>query len=143
MRSVRIVSAFVLAVAVAACRTTSPPPAPSPASDLVLPPGDVARGREAFLELGCNACHTVRGGGFPAPTVDPPMPFVLGERWGAPPSDAWLVTSLVNPSHEMLPGHLVLFHGSGMVYRMKDYSRTMTVGQMADLVVFLQSLAGP
>jgi mono/diheme cytochrome c family protein len=142
MRSVRLLAAFALAAAVAACMTTAPPP-PPPASELVLPPGDVERGRQAFLELECDACHEVRDGGFPKPTIYPPMPFVLGDRWETPPSEAWLVTSLVNPSHEILPGHVVLFHGTGTVYRMKDYSRTMIVEQMTDLVAFLRSLAGP
>jgi hypothetical protein len=35
----------------------------------------------------------------------------------------------------------VTFHGSGEVYRMKDYSDSMTVGQLRDLVAFLRTLA--
>ncbi len=131
-----------LGVALAAC--AAPPPSPPPSSPalegLVLPKGDPEAGRQAFLELQCNVCHAVVGDGFPEPSIYPPLPFVLGKGWEGRPDRAWLATSLINPSHEELPGHVVTFHGEGRVYRMKNYGDSMTVGQMIDLVEFLASL---
>ncbi len=44
-----------------------------------LPEGDVEQGKAAFLELECYCCHRVDGvKDLPSPTVDPPVPVVLG-----------------------------------------------------------------
>jgi L-cysteine S-thiosulfotransferase len=104
-----------------------------------LPEGDAARGQQAFLDLECNACHRVSGLDLPAPTVEPPVPVVLGGEIPHVRTDGDLVTSIINPSHAIVPG----FRESGLERngqsRMLDYRDRMTVGQLVDLVAFLQS----
>jgi L-cysteine S-thiosulfotransferase len=131
----------LLAAALASCASPSPPAPPPLPGGWVLPAGDPEAGRQAFLELQCNVCHAVKGGGFPEPSIYPPLPFVLGERWEGPPDRLWLATCLINPAHEEIPGNRVSFLGAGQVYRMKDYGDSMTVGQMVDLVEYLETLA--
>lgn len=76
----------VVALGVASCG----PPERS-AAGFRLPEGDVERGREAFLELRCNACHRVRGLELPPPVADPPVPVVLGGRVEYRPTDGRFV----------------------------------------------------
>ena len=104
-----------------------------------LPPGDAERGRAILMELKCHSCHRVYGGGFPEPTVTPPVPVVLGGPVPHVRTDGELVTSIVNPSHRLAAGYKreeIVRDGRS---RMADYTQTMTVAQLIDLVAFLQT----
>ena len=61
------------------------------------------RGRQAFSDLGCPACHRVLGLDLPSPTVQPPVPVVLGGEIDRKLSDAYLVTAMISPSHQLAP----------------------------------------
>ena len=65
--------------------------------------GDVDRGKAAFLALGCHDCHEVAGTDLPDPTVQPPVPVVLGGMVDTKFSDAYLVTSIIYPSYNLAP----------------------------------------
>jgi mono/diheme cytochrome c family protein len=104
-----------------------------------LPDGDVTRGREVVLEMKCPVCHRVEAPGMPAPTVDPPVPVVLGGEIRNVKTDGELVTSIINPSHRIVPALRSERVMSGNLSRMPDYGDVMTVRQMADVVAFLQS----
>jgi sulfur-oxidizing protein SoxX len=104
-----------------------------------LPPGDPEKGRVAFSELRCHTCHRVYGGGFPEPTIEPPVPVLLGGPVPHVRTDGDLVTAIVNPSHRLAAGYKkddVVRDGHS---RMADYTNTMTVAQLIDLVAFLQA----
>ncbi len=108
----------------------------------LLPEGDVEQGEAAFLELHCNACHSVDGVDLPPPVVIP-APFasiVLGGQVFEIRTDGYLVTSIINPSHKLARGfneeEITTSTGES---RMPDYSDIMTVRQLIDLVGFLQS----
>jgi L-cysteine S-thiosulfotransferase len=104
-----------------------------------LPEGDIEKGRAAFAELRCHTCHYVHDVDFPAPVADPPVPVVLGGGVAAPRTDGYLVAAIIDPSHRV-PGHYRAGTvRSGKLSRMGDYSETMTVRQLIDLVAFLQS----
>lgn len=110
----------------------------SPAGFRLPENGDVERGRTAFVALGCGGCHEVSGVDLPRPTVQPPVVVVLGgERAGEMP-DGYLVTSIINPSYKLAgyPRRLIAENGKS---RMPDYTGTMTVRQVTDVVAFLQS----
>jgi sulfur-oxidizing protein SoxX len=118
----------------AACQADPKSPA-----GLRLPPGDVEKGRATFSDLKCHACHRVYGGGFPEPTVDPPVPVVLGGPVPHVRTDGDLVTAIVNPSHRLAAGYKkddLVRDGRS---RMPDCTQTMTVAQLIDLVAFLQA----
>jgi mono/diheme cytochrome c family protein len=106
-----------------------------------LPEGDVAQGREAFRELRCYTCHTVRGEEFPPPGASPPTHVVLG---GAPAKtlpDDDLVTAIISPSHRIDPAYekerVTSFAGGS---RMANYTEVMTIRQLTDLVAFLRDV---
>jgi len=104
-----------------------------------LPPdGDVERGKAAFAALGCNSCHEVSGVDLPRPTVQPPVPVVLGGTVDSRLSDAYLVTSIIYPSYELAPYPKEQITSGGQS-RMPHYADRITVRQLADIVAFLQS----
>jgi mono/diheme cytochrome c family protein len=103
-----------------------------------LPPdGNVAAGKAAFLEFGCNHCHEVSGLDLPRPTPPPAVPVVLGGTVGRAPTDGYLVTSIIYPSYSLarVPVRDIPSRGES---RMPHYADRMTVRQLADLVAFLQ-----
>ncbi|MFM8984167.1 MAG: cytochrome C, partial [Spartobacteria bacterium] len=61
-----------------------------------LPDGNVDKGKEAFVSLQCNACHSVSGETFPAPTS---FNIPLGGETPRIRTYGELVTSIINPSH--------------------------------------------
>jgi mono/diheme cytochrome c family protein len=104
-----------------------------------LPDGDVTRGREVALEMKCAVCHRIEAPGMPAPTADPPVPVMLGGEIRNVKTDGELVTSIINPSHRIVPTLRTERVTSGNLSRMPDYGEVMTVRQLADVVAFLQS----
>lgn len=100
--------------------------------------GNPERGRQAFCDLGCPACHRIPALDLPSPTVQPPVPVVLGGEIDRKLSDAYLVTAMISPSHQFAP-HTKEQITTGGVSRMPNYTDKMSVRQMVDLVAFLQS----
>ena len=123
-----------LALASAACTSGRH----SPSAFHLPPDGDVDRGKAAFVALGCNGCHQVSGVDLPRPTVQPPVPVLLGGIVDSRLSDAYLVTSIIYPSYELAPYPKDQIT-SGGESRMPHYADRMTVRQLADVVAFLQS----
>ena len=100
-----------------------------------LPDGNIDKGREAFLALKCNACHTVAGENFPAPGQ---FHIPLGGETARIRTYGELVTSVINPSHGISARYreeLRKAKESPMI----DFNETMTVAQLIDLVAYLQS----
>jgi len=106
------------------------------------PDGDIERGKVAFVGLGCSDCHQVDGVNLPRPTVQPPVPVVLGGVTLEPITDGQLVTSIVYPAYELrdqlarYPKAEITRNGEP---RMPPYDDRMTVRQLTDIVTFLQS----
>lgn len=113
----------------AACSQKSP-------VGFALPPGDAARGKEAFVAIGCNACHKVQGEELPPPTVQPPVPMLGGKRPHVP-TDGELVTSIINPDHDIKRSFVIPTTMDGHS-RMPDFKSQMTVQQLVDVVAFLR-----
>lgn len=143
------------ALSLGACRQSDPEMV-----QMLLPEGDAAAGKQAFVDLGCTTCHTVRGvDGLPAP-VAPEISFELGPTLTGL-SRGGIATSVVSPRHvdaeaelwtDWEEGQRVwLGPGQGVVEaeeaeerpvsRMNDYRAVMTVKQLGDLVSFLRSVA--
>lgn len=120
-------------------------PAERSAQGFSLPAGEIDRGRQAFIDLRCHACHRVEGEDFPAPVADPEIPVTLGGETHYIRSDGELVTSIINPSHRLArgfplaPGYPEEEITAGEGSRMPSYSDVMTVRQLMDLVAYLQS----
>jgi hypothetical protein len=105
-----------------------------------LPQGDAARGREAFVDLRCHACHEVEG-------FNPPTPIVaatrvrLGGQTARVKTFGDLVTSIANPSHRITRGYppdAVAVDGVSLMSLIR-LNEVMTVQQLVDLAAFLQA----
>ena len=102
-----------------------------------LPPGDAAKGRQAFLDLSCVSCHRVSGEiEFPGPVSANPGPTLDAVQALQP---AWQVAnSIIQPSH-------MIFEPVGReredeLSPMGDYTEAMTVRQLIDLLAYIRSL---
>jgi hypothetical protein len=117
--------------ALAACSPESP-------FGFRLPDGDPAAGREAFVDLGCNACHEVAG--VPIEYLEGVAHVELGGKTAHLRTYGELVTSIINPSHRIAAqhrkGNVSLEGESVMTYLYLN--QIMTVQQLVDLVAFLQ-----
>ena len=105
--------------------------------------GDVAAGRQAFIDHHCHECHTIAG---------EQLPQLAGMTWpmlqlGGPTtvvrSYADLTTSIINPNHaisERYEDQLVLRAEVPLNSPMRSPNLdTMTVSQLIDIVAFLDS----
>ena len=103
-----------------------------------LPEGNAMAGRETFLYMHCNQCHTIKDEQLP--TVAGFEPFVeLGGSLTRVKTYGELVTAIINPSHKLADGYaedLVSENGKSKMY---VYNGFMTVQELTDLVMFLQS----
>ncbi len=104
-----------------------------------LPDGDVERGKAAYIEFQCNACHVNEQ----VPQLDTGAPaaisVTLGGKTTRIKSYGELVTSVINPSHKVARrGSDDMADESG-ASKMVSYNDVMTVTQLIDLVAFVQS----
>jgi hypothetical protein len=103
-----------------------------------LPEGNATAGREAFLYMHCNQCHTIKGEELP--TVPGFEPYVeLGGPVTRVKTYGELVTAVINPSHKLADGYaeeVVSVDGKSKMYY---YNGFMTVQELTDIVMFLQS----
>ena len=105
----------------------------------VLPPGDVDRGRDAFVALACNRCHSVKDviDRDPA-TAFPAIHVVLGGATTRVKTYGDLVTSIINPSHKLARGEDPRTVTPDGASKMPIYNDVMSVQQLVDLTQFLQ-----
>lgn len=106
-----------------------------------LPEGDKLAGKATFVELGCNACHTVSGHEDLRMGIafDPAMSIALGGVTPRVQTYADLVTSIINPSHRLASAYLkkdVSKNGTSM---MPNYNSEMTVEELVNLTTFLEA----
>ena len=111
----------------------------SPAGFRLPRNGDVERGKAAFVALECNKCHEVAHTALPTPTVQPVVPVILGGEITWEKTDGYLVTSIINPSHQIAGRRMDLTTEGNGKSRMPEYADIITVRQLTDIVAFLQS----
>ena len=112
---------------------------PADAAKVLLPNGDPVVGRATFLQFKCNACHMVSGPqaqGMALPVTTAPAPLLNSDIARQDPGR--LVTSIIAPSHTI--SQIVAEETEGELSPMGDFSKTMTVRQLLDLVAFLRSV---
>ena len=102
-----------------------------------LPDGDAQAGRETFLYMQCNQCHTIKGEELPI--IPGTEPYVqLGGVETHVKTYGELVTAIVNPSHKLADGYEKDQVSENGVSNMYLYNEYMTVQELTDLVRFLQ-----
>ena len=112
-------------------------PGPKSGRGFSLPDGEAEAGRVVFTQLGCVGCHTVEG--TELTEVAGAIHVRLGGKVLRVRTYGELVTAVINPSHDIAKGYpaeAVSREGESL---MADYSETMTVRQLIDVVAFLQS----
>ena len=111
---------------------------PESAAGFRLPDGDAEFGQQAFLDLQCNACHTIPGVELPSIDISAPVSVALGGPVALVKTYGQLVTSIINPSHRLssrYPKEEISADGESFMPTMNEL---MTVRQLVDLVAFLQ-----
>ena len=109
-----------------------------PADGFFLPKGNAEAGRQAFLHMKCSSCHWVANDmQVPDPVTAKAGPM-LGPKQAAY-APGWIANSIVSPSHTIARGSEGKAEG-GELSRMADFTQTMTVRELIDLVAYIQSL---
>lgn len=102
-----------------------------------LPDGNADAGRETFLYMQCNQCHSIKGEKMPR--IAGYEPYVeLGGAVTRVKSYGELVTAIINPSHKLADGYAEELVSENGVSNMYVYNGFMTVQELTDLVMFLQ-----
>ena len=106
---------------------------------MALPKGDADAGEDAFVSLGCASCHRVTGGeALPHPVTSVGAPELGVEQAGY--SAGMLATSIISPSHHVSTE--VASRSEDGRSPMADFTASMTVRQMIDIVAFLRASGG-
>ena len=104
----------------------------------VLPPGDSQRGQQTFVELRCNACHSVKGSVERLEDEGHLQIYVqLGGEVTRVKTYGDLVTSIVNPSHKLSRGPDPRHTTPEGESKMPRYNEVMTVQQLIDITAYL------
>lgn len=113
---------------------------PKSGKGFTLPDGDAERGKQTFVELNCQACHTVSGVNFENAETSPEQKLIaLGGAKTYVETYGDLVTSIINPSHRFAKGYSAEQVATEGESKMRVYNDEMTVQQLIDLVTFLSS----
>jgi len=108
-------------------------------SGFSLPEGDVNNGKSVFINYQCLSCHQLEGI-EPTGVIDnPELSVKLGGKTSTVKTYADLVTSVINPSHKIAKGYPKASVQMDGISKMTNYNDVMTVSELVDLVVFLQS----
>jgi mono/diheme cytochrome c family protein len=105
-----------------------------------LPEGDTAKGEQVFIKYQCLACHTLEGFEDESIIKQFDQPVMLGGTSSLVKTYAQLVTSVINPSHKLAPRSRTLESVTDETgkSKMPVFNDVMTVGELVDLVSFLQ-----
>ncbi|NNC64239.1 MAG: c-type cytochrome [Gammaproteobacteria bacterium] len=136
VRQAQILAALSLAVLVAGCAYT-------PGVSLPIQEGDIARGRQAFIDHQCHQCHSIAGLNLPALAGAGPVQLELGGEVIAVRSYAELLTSIINPNHIVSESYRQQLQLEATVPldspMPMPHIDNMSVRQLIDLVAFLDS----
>ncbi len=133
-------SVFYLLLTVSMSVTLGCGSPPDPDKGFTLPEGDAQAGKASYVSLQCNACHRIDGiAQITTKGEEPELSIALGGPDTRIKTYDDLVTSIINPSHRLAkgyPGDAVSADGKS---KMTNYNDVMTVTQLVDLVMFLES----
>lgn len=104
-----------------------------------LPDGDVDRGALVFQEMGCGKCHDVVDGPAPPEGERADVIVTIGGEVTRIETYGELVTSVINPSHEISRRYPREKVTEGDASKMENFNDRLTVSQLIDLTAFLQS----
>lgn len=103
-----------------------------------LPEGNAGKGQVAFVKHQCTDCHSVRDLQLEEQSENQELNIVLGGQSPNVKTYADIVTSIINPSHRILPRHRAEGTDEQGESKMRIYNDVLTVTELIDLVAFLQ-----
>jgi len=105
-----------------------------------LPKGDIVMGEATFIKYQCLACHTLEGVEDESISQVFEQPVRLGGRSSMVKTYAQLVTSIINPSHQLAPRAINLESvvTEDGLSKMPVFNDVMTVTELVNIVAFLQ-----
>lgn len=139
MKKFVLIALGISVLLLSSCRTY-----PDYANDFRFPilRGDIERGQQVFVSLGCVQCHVVDGVDLPAFSGARPFTVVLGGELIFAKTYGDLTTSIINPDHVLSDQYLDLLPrqdrnraNSSPMYLNED----MKVTELIDIVAFLNS----
>jgi sulfur-oxidizing protein SoxX len=105
--------------------------------------GDVDAGRQAFIDHQCHQCHSVAGVQLPPLAGASDVVLELGGETSSVRSYAGLMTSIINPNHEISEDYRARLARDARLPLASPmpmpHIDNMTVRQLIDLVAFLDS----
>ena len=136
MPGLRLTAALVPVLMTASC-------AYDPSFGFPVASGNVDAGRQAFIDHRCHQCHSVDGVSLPALAGASDVMLELGGETSIVRSYGGLMTSIINPDHEISGAYrdrLALDAQVPLESPMPmPHIDNMTVRQLIDLVAFLDS----
>jgi mono/diheme cytochrome c family protein len=137
-----LIAIVLLLMPVAAGAQSAPQGAPYQVLDtVVLPKGDARAGRQAFQDLKCHLCHGVAGEKEFSPLAELQGPMLNATLQLQAASD--IAAAIIAPSHSLSvrtsEAVKAQMWQQGMS-PMGDFSRALTVRQLADLLAYLRSI---
>lgn len=103
-----------------------------------LPKGDSIKGQQVFIKHQCLSCHDIEG--LDGSEIDSPLDrrIALGGDKSATTTYAFLVTSVINPSHQIAApkNNKVDIKGDS---KMRPINDQLTVSELIDLVTYLET----
>ena len=110
-----------------------------------LPDGNAELGKQAFVALACNRCHSVEGVDLPghAAAADASeLSLHLGGEIHYVKAYGDLLTSITNPEHLISEKYRAILESNGnsdIRSAMPSFNQRMTVEQLIDIITFLDS----
>lgn len=113
---------------------------------LVFPDGDAKKGRLLFEKKMCSRCHTVEGVQF----SDRDFSVIDDIHLGGINNRGWsrdnYASEIMDPQHRISPDHRKTMlrlgdRNTAETSPMLDYSQSLTVGDLVDLVMFLEGIS--
>ncbi len=103
--------------------------------------GNITEGQAAFVDLECHQCHTVKGVDLVPFEGESPVILELGGTIVYAKTYADLVTSIINPNHVVSDEDMDMLRRDTRrgATTIMSFQEQMTVTQLIDLVIFLNS----
>jgi sulfur-oxidizing protein SoxX len=131
------IATVILAASLSACGKGA-----ASVKGFVLPEGDIERGREVFVSVGCRSCHTITGEEFPPFESDHGLNIELGGKVYRVKNYGDLLTSIVNPKHIVSARYratLDVPEQKDAQSPMPAFNDVLNVTQLIDLTAYLHS----
>ena len=113
-----------------------------PIKGFVLPQGDIAQGKQVFVDFNCHGCHTIPEMEFPETDFESPLVLEIGGKVYRVKNYGELMTSIVNPDHVISPKFFAMLEKpdrATVISPMPNHGETMTIAELIDLVEFLHA----